>query len=84
MLRCMANTELTIELDPETAEGVAEAAKLGEVSVSEWIGAAAQTALAAERDLTGEDDLHDLLEVDLAEIPAEVEAEFGDASLATP
>ena len=80
----MAKTELTIELDPETAESVVEAAQSGEVSVSEWMSAAAETALAAERDLTGEDDLHDLLEVELTEVSAEVEAEFGDTSLATP
>ena len=80
----MAKTELPIELDAEIAEGVIEAAKSAEVSVSQWISDAAERALATERGLLGVDDLEEELEEELTEVSPEVEAEFGDSVLATP
>ena len=80
----MAKTELSIELDAEVAEGVLEAAESSDASVSEWLNDAAERALAAERGLTGIDELHEKLEDETVEVPAEVEAEFGDNYLATP
>jgi len=81
---CMTITNLSVDFDSEIAEGVIEAAKSSGVSLSEWINAAAERALAAELALTGVDELHDELEEELTDLPAEIEAEFGDAFLATP
>ena|GEM_PF-6039377 len=80
----MTITNLSVDFDSEIAEGVIEAAKSSGVSLSEWINAAAERALAAELALTGVDELHDELEEELTDLPAEIEAEFGDAFLATP
>lgn len=80
----MPKTELSIELDAEVAEGALEAAKSGDVSLSEWLNAAAERALAAELALTGVDELEEELEEELTDLPPEVEAEYGDSFLATP
>ncbi len=80
----MAKTELSIELDADLAEEVLEAAEAGDVSTSEWLNDAAERALAAENRLVGIDDLQENLEDELAPVPAEVEAEFGDTHLTTP
>lgn len=80
----MAKKELSIELDADVAEGVLEAAESGDVSASEWLNDAAEQALAAERGLTGVDELHEKLDDGPAEVPAEVEAEFGDTHLTSP
>ncbi len=83
-MRNMTKTNVSVDLDQEVAEGAIEAAKAGGVSLSEWINASAERALAAELALTGVDDLHDELEEELTDLPADVEAEFGDSFLATP
>ena len=80
----MAKTELSIELDAEVAEGILEAAESGDISTSEWLNDAAERALAAELALTGVDELHERLEDEPTDVPAEVEAEFGDTFLASP
>ncbi len=80
----MQKAELSFELEAEVAEDVIEAAKSGDVSVSEWLGAAVERALAAERALSGVDDLQDELEEEVGDVPAEVEAEFGNSVLTTP
>ena len=80
----MAKTELSIELDADVAEGVLESAESGDMSTSEWLNGAAERALAAERGLTGTDELHEKLEDELPDVPAEVEEEFGHASLSSP
>jgi len=80
----MAKKELSIQLDAEVAEGVIEAADSNDVSASEWLNDAAERALAAEQGLTGVDDLDERLEDETTDVPAEVEAEFGDTFLASP
>lgn len=80
----MSTTDLSIKLDADVAEGVIEAAKSGDVTVSEWLNDAAERSLAAELALTGVDDLHDELEEEPVEVPAAIEEEFGDTFLATP
>lgn len=80
----MTTSEPSIKLEAETLEGALEAAKSSGLTLSEWINDAADRALATERGLTGVDDLHDELEEEPVDLPAEVEAEFGDNFLATP
>lgn len=80
----MTTTNLSVDLDSEVAQGAIVAAKSSGVKTSEWINAAVERALAAELALTGVDELHDELEDELTDLPADVEAEFGDAFLATP
>ncbi len=80
----MAKKELSIKLDADVAEEVLEAAESGDVTASEWLSDAAEKALAAERALTGVDDLEERLEDETVEVPAEVEAEFGDDVLVSP
>jgi hypothetical protein len=80
----MAKKELSIELDAEVAEGVLEAAASGDTSASEWLNDAAERALAAELALTGVDELHERLEDEPTDVPAEIEAQFGDTFLASP
>ena len=81
----MATTKLTVDLDEDLAASAIESAESQDVSLSEWLTEAAESAIAAELELTGIDDLEIALSPDEpVEVPEEIKAEFGDEFLASP
>jgi len=81
----MNTTKLTVDLDADVAASAIESADSNDVSLSEWLNEAAESAIAAELRLTGIDDLElELAPDETVEVSEEVKAEFGDDFLASP